>query len=148
MTDLDLRFSVNEADVIAESLHGETLIINLNSGAYYTSDGAGDQIWQGLSNGMSVREVVEHLRVLYPEDAAMLGASVLGFIEELRREGLIVEEPAGAGERQPLPNGAAPSDTRFAAPKLEKYTDFQELLMLDPIHQVHEVQGWPAPKPD
>jgi hypothetical protein len=31
----------------------------------------------------------------------------------------------------------------FTHPQLQKYTDMQELLLLDPIHEVEE-SGWPA----
>ena len=31
----------------------------------------------------------------------------------------------------------------FVAPQLHKYTDMQELLLLDPIHDVDQ-EGWPA----
>ena len=35
----------------------------------------------------------------------------------------------------------------FEAPILHKYTDMQDLLLLDPIHEVDEA-GWPSVKPD
>jgi hypothetical protein len=35
----------------------------------------------------------------------------------------------------------------FTQPVLEVYTDMQDLLLLDPIHEVDEEAGWPSPKP-
>jgi hypothetical protein len=32
---------------------------------------------------------------------------------------------------------------RFVEPALNKYTDMQELLLLDPVHEVSEA-GWPS----
>jgi len=40
-----------------------------------------------------------------------------------------------------------PAGTVFAPPVLEVYTDMQDLLLLDPIHDVDETVGWPSPKP-
>jgi hypothetical protein len=49
-----------------------------------------------------------------------------------------------ARTRDPEPLTAAAAIT--AAPVLEKYTDMQELLLLDPIHDVEEA-GWPKARP-
>ncbi len=38
------------------------------------------------------------------------------------------------------------SNVPYAPPALETYTDMQELLLLDPIHDVDET-GWPAARP-
>ena len=47
------------------------------------------------------------------------------------------------------PNGSAPADAArvFEAPRLEKYTDMQDLVLLDPVHEVDE-QGWPQQRPE
>ena len=34
------------------------------------------------------------------------------------------------------------TDATFEAPKLSKYTDMEQLLLLDPVHDVDET-GWP-----
>ena len=36
----------------------------------------------------------------------------------------------------------------LAAPVLNKYSDMQDLLLLDPIHDVDEEAGWPTNKPN
>ena len=63
------------------------------------------------------------------------------FLAELEEEGLVVEADGADGTTPDL--GSASSD--FASPHLEKYTDLQDLIMLDPIHEV-EPKGWPAPR--
>ena len=70
------------------------------------------------------------------------------FIDALRRELLIValeEEPAespAVPEQGPAAAGKRPD---FNPPQLRKYMDMQDLLLLDPIHEVDE-QGWPIAK--
>jgi hypothetical protein len=47
-----------------------------------------------------------------------------------------------------LSNGK-PSDIsgcEFVTPCLQKYTDMEELLLIDPIHEIDEV-GWPSARP-
>ena len=41
---------------------------------------------------------------------------------------------------------AKESKAVFNAPVLNKYTDMQDLLLLDPIHEV-DATGWPSIKP-
>ncbi len=36
----------------------------------------------------------------------------------------------------------------YVKPVLQRYSDYQELLLLDPIHEVLESAGWPVAKPD
>ena len=36
----------------------------------------------------------------------------------------------------------------FVAPRLETFTDMQHLILLDPVHEVDEGQGWPIPRSD
>ena len=43
---------------------------------------------------------------------------------------------------------ASPGSERlaFTPPKLERYTDMQEIILLDPVHKV-DSQGWPRAAP-
>ena len=61
-------------------------------------------------------------------------------VDELVREGILVsaDEP-GPAVLAPQ-NGTAAR--RYEAPALAKFTDMQELLLLDPVHEVDEA-GWP-----
>ena len=61
------------------------------------------------------------------------------------REGLLVEgEPLTATDSPTLPAG----NTAFVAPALHVYTDMQEFMLVDPLHDVDEVAGWPHAKTD
>ena len=63
---------------------------------------------------------------------------------ELETEALIVALPAGTPSTSSRAMTAVPVDPPpFEAPRLTKYTDMRDLLVLDPIHDVDE-SGWPA----
>ena len=67
--------------------------------------------------------------------------AVTRFVERLLEEALLV---AANGDGRPLrlrPSRTAPPRL-VREPRLDKYTDMQELLLLDPIHEVDE-RGWP-----
>ena len=126
-----MRFEVNKPDVVDESVDGEALIVHLGTGAYYSARGDGDVAWQLLSLGATSEEIA----TLSGGDAAAIAA----FASELLEEGLI---RARTREPEALPSLGAIT----GAPLLEKYTDMQELLLLDPIHDVEEA-GWPRARP-
>lgn len=74
------------------------------------------------------------------------------FVGELQQEGLIVtDEPQGNGsEARPGIQDRAQvieGHPDFETPALHKYSDMQDLLLLDPIHEVDDT-GWPSPKND
>ena len=58
------------------------------------------------------------------------------FLHELATDGLTVDG-RGAAPIIPLPLPAS-----FSPPVFEKFMDLQDLLLLDPIHEVDEI-GWP-----
>ncbi len=125
---VEARYEVNRPDVVDESVDGEVLIVHLGTGTYFSSRGAGDAAWQLLASGRTPAE-----------SAGPLGqdeGSIADFLARLLEEGLLRPRDGEAG---PLP------DVRPAAGALllEKYTDMQELLLLDPIHDVDDEEGWP-----
>lgn len=141
---MDASYRINEAEVIAESVSGELLIINLSNGTYYSSVGTGDQIWALLVAHTSLTDVVAWVSARYGADQGEIQGAVQTFADELEREGLIVRHPGSHGA--PAAREAANGD-KFSAPVLHKYTDFQGLLWLDPIHEVDQAAGWPQAKP-
>ena len=141
--DLSTRFRVNSPSVIGESIDGELLIVNLDSGAYFSVRGAGELIWNLAALGTPVGEVAASAVAAFDGDETAIRSSTIAFVEELVSEGLIVLAPDGPGASVPSVAGRGP----FAPPILEKFTDMQELLILDPVHEVEET-GWPHARPE
>jgi len=140
MPTLDASYRINDSEAIAESVHGELLIINLRDGTYYSSDGTGDQIWALLVAHAALGDIADWLGARYRADTSEMRRAVLAFVEELEREKLIVPH---SGDARPVAAPEVGGDAEFAAPVLQKYTDYQELLRLDPIHEVDHSAGWP-----
>jgi len=129
----DARYKINEPDVTFESFEGELLVINLGNGNYHSLRGSAVQIWPGLAAGQTGSEVAK----LW-ESQGDHTAAIQTFIDQLVAEKLIV-----ARGDKPVESVTPSADTgEFTAPSLENYTDMQDLLMLDPIHEV-DVTGWP-----
>jgi hypothetical protein len=145
------RFRVNTPDVMHESIEGEVIIINLVSGNYYSVRGSGSEIWAHVQREEAVTgsEIVDELGTLFDGSRPDLERAVTEFLEELRGEGLVAEVETSA---EMSPTRQAPSDNGrphrpFEPPALEKYTDMQDLVLIDPVHQVDDT-GWPHKRPD
>lgn len=139
------RFAVNP-QVLHESIDGEVMIIDLTTGSYYSLRGSAAEIWElvARSPGATSDEVAEAVVARYDSNGSVAPA-VTTFLDELADERLVDVLPAtdergeGFGTLAGRDGQAARA---FEAPVLEKYTDMQDLVLLDPVHQVDE-SGWP-----
>jgi hypothetical protein len=136
---LSACYRVNSPSVINETIDDESVIINLYEGYYYSLDDVGSIIWEAVSLGHLVDDVVRLIKNQYQDDAGVIEACVHELIAELEREQLIVPDNHDGRLYVPESN----QDPRpFAKPVLNKFSDMQDLLLLDPIHEVDE-KGWP-----
>jgi hypothetical protein len=137
------RLAVNPRRVVHETIDGETILIHLETGAYYSLEGSGAELWNLLVSGHSVDELCAEVARRYPAtgDAASAART---FATEVLREQLL-EPAADADAPRPAPPEAVPGQP-FQAPALNKYTDMEYFLLLDPIHEVEEA-GWPHERP-
>jgi hypothetical protein len=137
---LTKRYELNNPPMIAELVEGEVIAIDLERGSYYSLLGAAAQVWGSIVAGRSAQEI---LAAVVPAPAAgLLGGSLLGFVEVLLAEQLI--RPAGP---QPPPGAPIAPLAPWPAETLrfERFTDMQDLLVLDPIHEADNETGWPKP---
>ena len=147
--DVAHHFSINPERVVHETIDGETIIIQLETGTYYSLSEAGADAWRLLVDGRSTDEVVEDLGERYDATPEEFTEAIAELIAELRREELLELAPDSAERGVPSANGstngAGGARAPFTPPTLKKYTDMQYFLMLDPIHEVDGV-GWPNPR--
>lgn len=115
-------YGIDSKRVMSETLEGETIVINLESGNYYSLNRAGSALWD---------TIVKHRAIPVEKP------DIAGFLDLLVKEQLISEE-SGSGDGQADQNA-------FENPTMEKYEDMREMLLADPIHDVAET-GWPKLK--
>ena len=133
---------IHATRIVHETLEGETIIIHLETGSYYSLTGSGSEIWSLLAGGPSVAQVCAALARRHARPESEFSSAVEGFIAELEREGLVESsDPA----QNALPAEPADADGLWEPPKLERYDDMRDFLLVDPIHEVDET-GWPRVK--
>lgn len=134
-----------------ERLDDEVMAIDLETGAYFALDDAAADVWTLLVAGCAPATIVDTMAARYGVGAETARADLTRFLGELARERLVVpadatdvasDGPTGAASLPPLDQSRA-----YAAPTVEKYDDLEELLRLDPVHEVDDV-GWPVPRRD
>lgn len=135
-----LRFRLNSPHVVSETVDGEAIIVNLDAGTYYSIKGDAILLWNAIIGGTAAEELVAAVAQQTGEVPDKVAGPVVGFYESLAAEGLIVERDA---------QGEAPSVVDLSAggaglldPSFEAYSDMQDLILLDPVHEVDE-RGWP-----
>lgn len=137
---------VNAPSVVGEIIDGEAVIMDLALGHYFSSQGSGAEIWAGIEAGLGRTDIVDWLAARYASDRTDLTDAVDVFVSELLDRRLVVEDAAlpGAVVVPPAaPRGDAAARQIFVAPALNTYADMEDLLLLDPIHDVDAV-GWPV----
>jgi len=132
--------------VVSETIDGEVVIMSLTSGNYYSSDNAGAVIWGWIEERKTFSDIEQLALRRYDAAAGVIAGALVAFFDRLIEEKLIRETtvpPASAGGNQ-CDADAPLARESFVAPELHVYKDMQDLLLLDPIHDVDET-GWPRP---
>jgi hypothetical protein len=135
--------AVDPKRVVHETVDDETILIDIEDGSYFSLTGAGPEIWALIVAGGTEDEIATELTRRYP--CSQVSEVFPKLVERLLAEGLAVRAPADPASRPDL--GVVPANGEFVTPELTKFTDLQDLLLLDPVHEIGEA-GWPhAPQP-
>jgi len=67
----------------------EAVLLHLDTTRYYTLNETGSRIWELLQEGRSAREITQGLQEEYTLTDEEAVPVLLGFMEELRQEGLV-----------------------------------------------------------
>ncbi len=137
-----MPYRLNEPDASAEIFDEEVLAINLSNGHYHSIRGTGVAMWKLLISGSDEPQVVQAMQAAFGTDRATLEADVGGFVRQLLDAGLLVEDAGAASAPPPAPMRSSAA-AGYGAPVFESHADMQELLLIDPIHDVDVKVGWP-----
>jgi hypothetical protein len=140
------RVTIHPDEVIHETVDGEVILIALQTGWYYSLEGSGAEIWEGLVAGRSSAELVTELEARYRAGPGEIRQAVFDLVARLMDEGLAqaVDSEGAAQPASPFQaNGDRPT---FTPPVLHKFTDMQDFLLVDPVHEVADA-GWPHQPP-
>ena len=137
-----MTYRVNSPQVISETVGGETIIVNLASGHYFSLQGSAVDVWQGIERGESAEAIVLQLEQRYEAPDGEIGAAVKNLLDDFVAAELLVAEANGAAAGPVAITHEAGERTPFVAPSFSTFTDMQDIILLDPVHEV-DTRGWP-----
>jgi hypothetical protein len=130
-------------NISARSFGDEVIAANFLKGVYYSLLGSAAQIWEGLLAGVPFDQVVARVGALSDADNTEFETAARELVDALLQENLLL--PAN-GVTPGTWNPVAGAEGPYGLPVLERFTDMEELLILDPVHDVEDM-GWPHANP-
>ncbi len=128
------HYQLNEPDVSAEVFDGEILTINLRTGHYHSLQKTAAIFFNLLVSGHSSQAAVDIIARHYSKEAAAISPAFDALLGQLLQQELLVP-----GTERPVADAhewLAGQSTVYTVPSLDVYTDMQNLLLLDPIHDI------------
>ncbi len=139
---ITVSYWLNSTNVVHDTIDGEVLAIRSDTGCYYSMVGPSATAWCALTGGSDPEAAAHAVAEHHLADITVVSAELAVFADALVDESLLVPGAAraltAAIELPPETAGQA-----WTTPTFEKYTDMQDLLLFDPIHEV-DTSGWPV----
>lgn len=130
LTEFAERFVPNSAEVAAEVIDAEAILINLSTGNYYSMIGVGTLIWSLIDQRWTAVEIVSLLVSRYGLTPAQARLDVANLLEQLVAERLVL--PASGLAPAALEDTPPPTPEVYATPQLEIFRDMRLMFALDP----------------
>ncbi|MEO7358810.1 MAG: PqqD family protein, partial [Gemmatimonadaceae bacterium] len=86
------RFRINAPAAVSEEIDGEAVIMNLESGHYFSARGLSGILWQATIAGVSADELVNAVSAAWPD--ATTDADVCALLEHMLEHKLVVPAEA------------------------------------------------------
>jgi hypothetical protein len=137
-------YRIDRSKILFEQFEDETVLINTETGFYYSLSSEGSQILRLIDEGCPA-DALPSVLFEATDEFASIDSEISNFLANLADEGIIVPCAVGhknsAGVLGDKPRYANPA--QFKAPVLQRFDDVRELLLIDPVHQVDQEYGWP-----
>lgn len=134
-------YVLNDEKMFSDIADGVAIVINSETGIYYGMNGFGTHVFENILSGADTAAILDALKSVSeaPEDMA---ARLAEFVTILTSKELLLP-----GEAQGSVNidSAIAKNDNFVL-EIKEYSDAQELLLADPIHEVKEDSGWTPEK--
>ena len=138
------NYVLNSSEISLERLNGEVVIISFNSGDYYSCVGSAADILSLVSKEVDRTLWKDIICSKYKiNDLPVVDVEL--FIEECLKENIVLLVNSKLGGISDLPDDFTRNG--WNTPTLKIYKDFQDLLLVDPIHD-SSLTGWPELKND
>ncbi len=137
--------TINTSAISSESFDNEIVAIHFLKGTYFSLRGASMAMWSWLQQGADETTLAKLLATRYQLDPKQSMEAVSKAIDLLRAAELVIESDQALPDFGAYDLSAGPDDYQEAV--IESFEDLQELIAIDPVHEVDPMQGWPHRPP-
>jgi len=137
----DNAYTFNSAKFAAEIFPDEIVVLDVIEGTYFSLGGAVPTIWSSLTGGVAIAEIAKALGEAYEMSQDELRIPLESLATQLLSEEIL--SLGTASDRADPVSFAGIGAAAFPGFPVEKHEDMQDLLTLDPIHDVDQAAGWP-----
>lgn len=127
----------NAQSVLSETFDDDTVLVNFVTGNYFSLRGAAPVIWSLLQSPTTA----ERIAAAIADDPSIALGDVRTMIETLVAEDCVLTVNIDESKLTDLPKQSL--NGSYSPPVLETFRDLQELITIDPVHEVDDDGGWP-----
>ena len=133
-------YKLNEEKMFFDMADGQAVVINFLSGIYYGTTALGSVILERLVNGKAPEEIVKAVKNLpdCPEDFA---SQMDAFLASLQGKEILLPGDTQPGGGETIDSTALADGFTLT---LDEFSEVQDLILADPVHDVDVEQGWPV----
>lgn len=85
-----MQYSVNTEKIVWRNIDGEAVILNMDTGAYYSLNKTGSLIWALLCEGKALEDIITHLSDTYEIPEKRARTDILSAIDDFKKESLVI----------------------------------------------------------
>jgi len=139
------HLSIRSHNVASEIIEGEAIIVDVNTGTYFSANPSASLLWSRLLAGpCSLQDLTATLHGAWSDlEAERIHRDVEAFIATLDEHDLLERVDAQGGGA--VSHAEEAQGGPYEAPQVEVHTDMRDFLLVDPIHDV-TASGFPEPR--
>ncbi len=130
-------YKLNEEKMYADIDEGIAIIINSETGIYYGMNAFATQVYENIEKGISTEKILSAIKEI-PSVPDTLEDNFNLFVNIMVQKGILI--PAIESNEEIKISSNLALDEKFII-ELKEYSDAQELLLADPIHELKEAEN-------
>lgn len=134
-------YKLNESKFYYDESDNVGIFIDFTTGKYFSLNRIGTEVFSKLSQGCSTKIIISALEKL-PNCPTSIEKDINDFIDSLKSYEIIVDDDKQE-EKCEFKNDDVEDGFK---PIVDEFSEVQDLIMADPVHDVNEEKGWPVLK--
>ena len=137
---MEIYYIINDEHVISEQIDDDTVVINLLTGCYYNFNKSASTIFKLLKNGNTKKDMILWYKKFFSLNLEIATKDITTLLNYMIKKQLIINI-----SKVDTLNSSKYIKYDYVNPIIEEFDDMQDMLLLDPIHEVKN-EGWPYKK--